>query len=236
MKACVSESPREFELDGVVPWGRRLWEYRAFFGLGDLASCVPMLDAGGGPSSFAAEAAAAGRPVIAADPVYALEPEDISQRFEETANAMRAGMRRASYRFNWSQYGSEAAVHRIRREALDLFLADFEAGKADGRYVPASLPFLPFNDGSFRLALVSHLLFLYGDDLDFGFHLAALRELLRVAEEVRVFPLVNLDGLPSSHLPGVMNELRRGGAEVDIVPVPFEFQKGATRMLRVRCA
>lgn len=233
MNAHASESLREFELGGVVPWGRRLSEYRAFFALDDIASRSPILDAGGGPSSFAAEARQAGARVVAADPIYALHNDDIRLRFEETAEAMRTGMRRASYRFNWSYYGSEEAVHRLRREALDLFLGDFERGKAEGRYIPASLPSLPFEGGSFRLALVSHLLFLYGDDLDFCFHLASIRELLRVAEEVRIFPLINLDGLPSSHLPGAAQALRSEGAAVELVDVAFEFQKGATRMLRV---
>ena len=234
MNAHASQSAREFELGGVVPWGRRLSEYQAFFALDELASGSPILDAGGGPSSFAAEAREMGARVVAADPIYALYSNDIRLRFEETAEAMRTGMRRASYRFNWSYYGSEEAVHKLRREALDLFLGDFERGKAEGRYIPASLPSLPFESGSFRLALVSHLLFLYGDDLDFGFHLASIRELLRVAEEVRIFPLVNLDGLPSSHLPGIMNALWREDVETELVLVPFEFQKGPTRMLRVR--
>lgn len=234
MNARASNPSKEFELGGVVPWGRRLSEYQAFFALDELASGSPILDAGGGPSSFAAEARKAGARVVAADPIYALRGDDIRHRFEETADAMRTGMRRASYRFNWSHYGSEEAVHRLRREALELFLEDFEDGKVEGRYVSASLPSLPFEDGSFRVALVSHLLFLYGDDLDFGFHLASIRELLRVAGEVRVFPLVNLDGLPSSHLPGVMRTLRSEGAVTELADVPFEFQKGATRMLRVR--
>ena len=234
MNARANNSSKEFELGGIVPWGRRLSEYQAFFALDELASGSPILDAGGGPSSFAAEARKAGVHVVAADPIYALRGDDIRHRFDEAADAMRAGMRRASYRFNWRHYGSEEAVHKLRRQALELFLEDFEDGKAEGRYVSASLPSLPFEDGTFRLALVSHLLFLYGDDLDFGFHLASIRELLRVAEEVRIFPLVNLDGLPSSHLPGVMNALRREGAGAELVRVPFEFQKGATRMLRVR--
>lgn len=234
MNACASESSREFELGGVVPWGRRLSEYQAFFALDELASRSPILDAGGGPSSFATEARSVGAHVVAADPIYALCGDDIRLRFEETAEAMRTGMRRASYRFDWSYYRSEEAVHKLRREALELFLDDFERGKAEGRYTPASLPSLPFGDGSFRLALVSHLLFLYGDELDFGFHLASIRELLRVSEEVRVFPLVNLDGLPSSHLPGVVQALRSEDVVTELVDVPFEFQKGATRMLRVR--
>jgi len=234
MNARASKPSKEFELGGIVPWGRRFSEYQAFFALDELASGSPILDAGGGPSSFAAEARKTGARVVATDTIYALRGDDIRHRFEGAADAMRTGMRRASYRFNWSYYGSEDAVHRLRREALELFLDDFEDGKGEGRYVSASLPSLPFEDGSFRLALVSHLLFLYGDDLDFDFHLASIRELLRVADEVRVFPLVNLDGLPSSHLPGVMNALRREGAGAELVRVPFEFQKGATRMLRVR--
>lgn len=224
----------EFELEGIVPWGRRFAEYEAFFALADFRFSGPVLDAGGGPSSFAAEAHARGIEVVAADPLYRFTGEEIERRFERTAEAMRAGMRRAAYRFNWKHYGSEEGVHRLRREALALFLADYDAGKQEGRYVTAALPALPFADGHFRLALVSHLLFLYGDKLGFAFHLAALRELLRVADEVRVFPLMNLDGLPSSHLPGVMRVLREEGAKMELAEVPFEFQRGATRMLRAR--
>lgn len=224
---------REFDLNGVAPWGRRLSEYSAFLSLGDLRGFAPVLDAGGGPSSFAAEAHDLGIAAVAADPLYDLGGTDIRARFDVTAEAMRTGLRRARYRFNWSYYGSEETVFRLRREALDLFLDDFERGKEEGRYVPASLPVLPFADGAFRLALCSHLLFLYGDELDFAFHLAALRELLRVAEEVRVFPLVNLDGLPSSHLPGAVSVLRAEGANVELFDVPFEFQRGARRMLKL---
>lgn len=223
-----------FDLPGIVPWGRRFSEYAAFFGIGDPRELGPVLDIGAGPSSFAAEAHALGFPVVAADPLYGLPAEDITHRFEETVGAVRAGLRRAAYRFNWAHYGSEENVLRLRREALALFAADYEAGKRDGRYVEAALPVLPFPDGAFSLALVSHLLFLYGDRLDFRFHVASLKELLRVAEEVRVFPLLNLDGLPSSHLPGAMKALRAEGHEAELVEVPFEFQRGATRMLRLR--
>ena len=226
---------REFDLDGVVPWGRRLEEYRAFFALDDLAPGASVLDAGGGPASFAAEASALGYDVTAADPVYALDGATIRRRFEETRDAMMSGVRLARYRFRWKRYGSPEALEKMRRDALDLFLADF--GRFGGaRYVPASLPYLPFANDAFDLALSSHFLFLYGDDLDCGFHVAAMRELARVAREVRVFPLVNLDGRPSSHLPLVTAALEEEGYAAELVPVPFEFQVGATRMLRVRRA
>jgi len=227
------EMEQEFRLDGIVPWGRRLWEYRAFFALEEADLRAPVLDVGAGPSSFAAEAAGEGGHVTAADPLYALPGELIAERFEATRGAMMEGLRQARYRFRWSHYGSPGSIEKIRREALELFLADY-ARKGARRYVEASLPHLPFEDGAFRLALSSHLLFLYGDDLDFAFHVEALHELLRVADEVRVFPLLNLDGRPSSHLPGVLAHFAREDVQAELVPVPYEFQVGATRMLRLR--
>jgi hypothetical protein len=224
---------REFDLGGVVPWGRRFEEYDAFFALGHLPRDTAILDVGGGPASFAAEASARGLNVTAADPIYRFEGEAIQRRFEQTATAMRHGMRLVAYRFNWKYYGSEEGVHRMRREALSLFLEDF-AQQGARRYVPASLPDLPFGDGAFSLALSSHFLFLYGDELDAAFHIASVRELLRVAKEVRIFPLINLDGRPSSHLPVVMRALESEGVEPELVSVSFEFQIGATKMLRLR--
>lgn len=231
--APVARPRREFELGGVVPWGRRLDEYAAYFALADLPAESTILDIGGGPSSFAAEASACGLNVMAVDPIYAFDGGSIAAQFESTAKAMREGMRASAYRFNWAFYGSEPLVYQRRRAALDIFLSDFEV-RGRSRYVPGALPHLPFGDGSFDVALISHLLFLYGDELDGAFHLAALREALRVAGEVRVFPLVNLDGRPSSHLPVVVRALEADGHDAELVPVDFEFQIGATKMLRVR--
>lgn len=223
----------EFKLDGIVPWGRRLDEYSAFFALKDILPRARILDIGGGPSSFACEAAQLGFDVHAVDPIYACEGRVIRERFDATAPAMRTGLWSAAYRFKWKYYGSEEQIYRRRLEALNLFLGDFE-GAGRERYLSGALPDLPFGDRAFDLALISHLLFLYGDELDGDFHILALREAMRVADEVRVFPLVNLDGRPSSHLPDVMRALADDGFEVGTELVDFEFQLGATRMLRVR--
>jgi len=225
---------RDFELPGIVPWGRRLDEYAAFFDLGPLAAWRSVLDVGAGPSSFTAEASAQGLRSVAADPLYREGGDSIRRGFEAARPAMMAGLARAAERFVWGHYGTPAALERKRQEALELFLEDYEWGRACGRYLAAALPALPFADGSFALALCSHLLCLYDDALDSAFHLAALAELCRVAGEVRVFPLIALDGRPSPHLAPVLAALRRQGLTADTPPVPFEFQRGANRMLRVR--
>jgi hypothetical protein len=225
---------KEFDLSGIRPWGRRLSEYCAFFGLDDLVSNAPILDAAGGPSPFNAEATALGTPVVSVDPIYELDETQIRQTFMEDRARMRAGLHNAAYRFTWSFYGSEEKLYRMRDEALELFLADFRKGKEDGRYVTASLPDLPFPKDSFKLALSSHFLFLYSDELDSSFHVTALEELLRVSQEVRAFPLLNMDGLPSCHLGQTIESLSAAGFNPELLSVPFEFQLGATQMLRVR--
>ncbi len=114
---------------------------------------------------------------------------------------------------------------------MALFLRDFPQGKLTGRYQTASLPTLPFPDGSFDLALVSHLLFLYTDQLDVAFHLAAVQELLRVTQQVRIFPLLKLGGAPSSHVAAVQDRCAARGHHTDVRRVPYEFQVGGDQML-----
>ena len=71
------------------------------------------------------------------------------------------------------------------------------------------------------------------DLLDSGFHIQSVRELCRVARDVRVFPLLNLRGEPSPHLGAVRSALEADGWETEIVKVDYEFQRGGNEMLRV---
>ncbi len=231
--AAATEAPRDFELDGIVPWGRRMAEYRAFFDLDNRPAGRRILDVGAGPASFAAEATAAGLTVTALDPLYRFGGDAIRRRATAVAPAMTQGLERARDRFVWDFYGSREALLRTRQEALEIFLEDYEWGRTCGRYRAGALPDLPFADRQFDLALCSHLLFLYGDRLDRAFHLAALEELLRVAPEVRVFPLHDLEGRRSAHLDGIVAALRERGIAAEERPVAFEFQRNATTLLRL---
>jgi hypothetical protein len=68
------------------------------------------------------------------------------------------------------------------------------------------------------------------------FHRAAIREMCRVAAEVRIFPLLALGGVPSSLVEPLGDELREEGASVSIEDVPYEFQRGGNKMMRIRQA
>ncbi|HLP09398.1 MAG TPA: hypothetical protein VK178_14640, partial [Opitutaceae bacterium] len=137
------------------------------------------------------------------------------------------------HEFVWERFRSIEELGAERARAMAGFLADFEAGKRVGRYVVGELPQLPLADDTAELALVSHLLFLYSRQLDLEFHRCALAELLRVAAEVRVFPLQQLGATPSPHLEPLVAEFSRLH-RVEIVPVEYEFQRGSDRMLRIR--
>ena len=113
------------------------------------------------------------------------------------------------------------------------FLMDYEDGLEEGRYIAAELPDLPFEDDSFDMALCSHLLFLYSDHLDEAFHKASIDEMLRVAKEVRIFPLLTLENKPSPHLEPVIDHLRSNGYKAEVVQTGYEFQKGADEMLQI---
>ena len=63
-------------------------------------------------------------------------------------------------------------------------------------------------------------------------HIESMKELCRVAKEVRVYPLLSINSNKESpHLKLVMAEMKRNGINTSMVSVKYEFQKGATKML-----
>jgi hypothetical protein len=202
-------------------------EYEAMFDLTELPGSV--LDCCAGGAGFTAEAAARGVDAIAVDPAYELPAAELVDTVRRSLPAGGAIVDEHADRFVWKWYGTPAHKDDLRIEAADRFLQDVSI--APERYVPGSLPELPFEDRRFELVLSSHLLFTWADKYDQDWHLAALRELVRVsASEVRVFPLVQQGaGEPVTYLPELLTELE--GVTAEIRKVPYEFQVGADEML-----
>jgi len=223
------------QLQEVVPWGRSLDEYRAMFALSESDLQGRLLGCGDGPASFNAELAALGksRRLVSIDPIYFFTGPEIATRVEQTYETIISQVKRNPDRYVWTYFKDPDALGAARLHAMKIFLNDYEAGLAEGRYLFGALPKLSFRDREFDLCLCSHLLFLYSAQLSFEFHLASTLEMLRVAGEVRVFPLLDLDLQRSAHLDPVLAELRAANFYAEIVNVPYEFQKGGGQMLRV---
>jgi len=215
----------------VLVTSRAYEEYVAFFAL-DVGALPGMrvLDCCAGASSFVARSCRVGADAVAVDPAYAAggdELAEIGRRSLHDGNAIADSF---PGRFTWQWYGSVEARERMRARALAEFLLDLAEHPA--RYVTASLPSLPFDDASFDLAVCSHLLFTWADQLGHDWHLAALRELCRVAREVRVFPTVLQGaGEPVPFWDALLDDLHRDGVRTETRQVPYEFQVGADTML-----
>ena len=145
-----------FTLDQIVPWGRSFDEYRLMFVLRDLDLRARILDCGGGPAGFTAEAARRGTQVVACDPLYRFGGDEIRSRIDQIRDTVLEQARQNQQEFVWTSIRSVEELAAVRTVAMETFLADYDGGKPTGRYVDAELPALPFDDHSFDLALCSH--------------------------------------------------------------------------------
>jgi len=204
------------------------------FALSDADRERAILGCADGPASFNAEATACGWRVTSIDPLYRHTAAEIRARVTAIFDEMVEQTRRNAHEFVWAEpIPSVDALARLRAATMNRFLDDYPRGRHHGRYVDAELPSLPFADRQFSLALCSHFLFLYATQLTADFHIAAVRELCRVADDVRIFPLRALGATPSAHVPLVARAMRGDGLTVSIDTVPYEFQRGANQMMRI---
>lgn len=220
-------------LKEVIPLGRTLREYELMFALTESDKERKILGVGDGPASFNAEWTRLGGSVISIDPVYEFTGEQIKERFDAVIDDIIETIAKTPERWVWDFQQNPHGLRMNREAAIQRFLADYEAGKNEGRYRVGELPILPFPNQTFDLALCSHFLFLYAHLLSLDFHLMSLRELCRVATEVRVFPLVDMMGKPTEYLETIQLALGHEGITTEVLQVQYEFQKGGNQMLRL---
>jgi len=221
-------------LDQVVPWGRLDSEYINMFALTPQDMLGRIIDCAGGPSSFNSELTGQDRRITSCDPLYSYSTGQIQERIDTTAGIMLSLTEANKDNFRWEEFRSPQQLNQMRMRAMRVFMEDYDAGKAAGRYVTGELPNLPFEPDSFDIALCSHFLFTYSDVFSTDFHLASIIEMARVASQVRIFPLLNaFSSELSVHLEPIMQRLRELGYGVEVVRVAYEFQNGGNRMLCV---
>jgi hypothetical protein len=221
-------------LDQVVPFGRSLSEYQQLFNLTPTDLRKRIFGVGDGPASFNAEATALGANVTSIDPIYAFTGDEIRQRFEQVVDNIMDQIKATPGDWVWGYHQSPEELRRNREVALHRFLADYPIGLTVGRYQVDKLPELKFEDNAFDLALCSHFLFLYSEQVDYEFHRASVYEMLRVSPEVRVFPLLTLMLERSPHLDPLLADLNQAGYQTRIERVPYELQRGGNEMLVVQ--
>ncbi|MBD2317018.1 SAM-dependent methyltransferase [Phormidium tenue] len=221
-------------LDRVVPFGRSKTEYELMFALTESDRLKSIIGIGDGPASFNAEMTAAGYQVTSIDPIYQFTGSEIKSRFDACVDTIIEQVRNTPNNWVWSYHKSPEDLRANREKAIAIFLEDYDRGKIEGRYLNAELPKLDFQDKQFQLALCSHFLFLYSEHLSFEFHLESIRELCRIAEEVRIFPLLNLAQARSPYIDEVCSILVKEGISSEIIQVDYELQKGGNQAIIFR--
>ena len=221
-----------FKYKDIVPWGRSYDEYLRMFDLSESELKLKVLGCGDGPAAFNSECNKSGGRVVSVDPIYDLTTEEIRNRIAETYDDVLGQTGENREKFNWDVIKSIEELGKTRMEAMNIFLGSYKQGKKEGKYVPASLPVLPFGDMEFDIALSSHFLFLYSDNLSYDFHVQSIREMLRVAKEVRIFPLLDVNSNKSPYVQKVMSEMR--SERIEIRKVKYEFQIGGNELLIIR--
>jgi hypothetical protein len=221
-----------FRYKDVVPWGRNYDEYVRMFDLNEAELTLKILGCGDGPASFNHECNQRGGNVVSVDPIYNLTRHEIQRRITETYDDVLNQTRKNKEKFKWDRIESVDELGRVRMGAMELFLDSYEQGKLDKKYMPGSLPNLPFADNEFEISLSSHFLFLYTDNLSYGFHVEAINEMLRVSKEARIFPMLDVNASKSPYVERIIAEFQM--EEIEIRKVDYEFQIDGNELLIIR--
>ena len=217
----------------LVLWGHHVDEYREMFALSTADISTRLLEYGCGASAVNAELHDEGMLADSCDPLFILDKATLATQVSLLFEDMVERVSRDQDKFDFSHYGSLDALVSRRRQGMEKFFVDYERGKAEKRYLPVIDHMLPFGDFTFDFALSSHYLFADLDDQDVDFHLNAIRELARVAKEVRIFPLIDRHGQPSPFLGPVLLGLQQEGYGVEVREVKYYLQPKGNAMLRV---
>jgi len=230
----MSGAGAKLDLSHIVFIGRTFDEYISMFNLTrEELRGLKILDCPAGACSFTALANREGADATAADIAYQYDYELLRKKGTEDLEIVIRNVEKVRQNYMWSYFRSVSELKSHRIKALTDCVSHMK--QAPERYVPSTLPVLPFGDKQFDMTLSAHFLFLYEDRLDYDFHLQTIKELLRVSKrEVRIFPLVNLACGRYGYLDDIMDYLKRRGCTVDEAPVSYEFQRGANSMLRIR--
>lgn len=218
-----------------VLWGHQFGEYQDMFDLPKPLDHQKILEFACGPTSVNQEMAQANNQVISLDPWFEQDQQKMQARFEENFENQIKNINAHPERFDLKKYGRLDQLIAQRQKGVAEFLDDYAAGWAQKRYQHIHMDeVLPFENASFDFALSANYLFTDLIHQDVDFHVHWIKEMARVAHDVRIYPLTNYKAKPSMILGPVLLVLQHLGYHVSVQEVPFRFVPESKAMLRVR--
>lgn len=222
------------DLNRVVVWSRSYDEYMRFFNLNveDLQN-KKIVCCADGASSFNLEASNKGLDVTSIDPIYRYPPVKIAKIIQRDHDLIFPQIKANAKDNIWTYFTSPEEQRAHRMATMQKFLEDFSRSGLQTRYISGSLPNLPSFDLKFDIALVSHFLFLYSELLSFEFHINSIRNILKEAKELRIYPLHCNIGSESPYVAPLKKFLAKENYIVTIEEVKHEITKGSKQMMKV---
>lgn len=217
----------------LVLWGHSVDECREMFDLSQEDMNSRILEYGCGPSAVNVQQFQETHQAVSCDPLFVLDKDTLSSKTIMIFAQMAEEIRQEHDQFDFSCVGSLEQLLEQRQKGMKQFFLDYEQGKAEGRYYGAADYHLPYPDFSFDFALSSHYLFADLEDQSIDFHVNVIRELARLAKEVRIFPLIDKSGDPSEFLGPVLLQLQKDGYGVEVREIAYHLHKSENAMLRV---
>lgn len=222
----------------LVLWGHHLDEFIDMFDLSATDLKKRFFEYTCGATAVNAELTALGGHCVSYDAWFELDRESLAKEIAHQFDSRIREFQAQQQILDLSRYGSFEQLIAYRQEGIATFLADYEQGRLDKRYVPDWTPHqvpqkLPFKHGSFDIALVAHAFFSDVPYQTIDDHLFMIEELARVAKEVRIFPLVDAEGIPSPCLGPVLLGLQQANFGAEVREVTYHLQPKGNAMLRV---
>jgi hypothetical protein len=207
----------------TMNWIYNLDDYQGIFGLNAQELQKRIIDFPGRISSVNAELYAKGYYMVSADPSYQLSPEEMRAHAYQI---LQTGIQ------NLDPNQDHSSLIAKWRVSVETFLSDYTLGKKEGRYKVLNHP--PFHqlEHSFELLLCTDYLFNSAQSLTLSVQ-NIMDELCKLANEIRIFPLPNLQSVVAAELGPIMLSLQNRNFGVEVRGVEYPERKDANAVLRV---
>ncbi len=212
--------------------GHNFNDYYRMFDLSETDLSKNILTVASGFDSFNQQMHEKNKKVISCAKNYSMNLNEISELVKKSLARLNDHISEHAEQYRFTKEKTQEWLREKRVEAAACFLSDYEQGKKEGRYLHEVLPVLHFNNESFDIALCSHFLFSHSAINDEKI-IIYIKELLRVAREVRIFPLSDMYGELSPLIGPVLLALQTEKCGVEIKQVPYEFIRGGNALLKI---
>lgn len=215
----------------VSVWGRTLEEYTNMFGLNSIPCSIKILSIADGPSTFNLQQRQRGINITSVDPIYNLSVTELEEAFKKSYSLNKELFIENKANFNFKNELEMEQILARRQNTFKAFIADYE--KYRSNYLFGKLPNLDLISNSFDMCLCSNLFFIFDHVFNLEFHINSIKEMLRLSNEIRVFPLYNINGQESDYLNSVTEFLTENNYSWTIEINDYHIYKDGNRFLKV---